>query len=97
MDDARILQIRDEVLSELSGPKGEATGALEARVAALERAVLTLVGPSGPAVSVVAVTTPPPPPHPSFRLLDVSGGTERCVLEPDKPCVQSGQCRQLGH
>ena len=94
MDDARIRQIRDEVLSELSVPKGDATGALEARVAALERALLTLVGSSGPAVSVVAVTTPP---HPSFRLLDVSGGTERCVLEPDKPCVQSGQCRQLGH
>lgn len=37
--------------------------------------------------------------HPSHQLLDVPGGSTdgRCVLEPDKPCVGSGQCRTLGH
>jgi hypothetical protein len=29
--------------------------------------------------------------------LDVPGGTDRCVLEPDRPCVQSHACRTLGH
>ncbi|HJS59287.1 MAG TPA: hypothetical protein VKA01_14390 [Vicinamibacteria bacterium] len=37
--------------------------------------------------------------HPSHQLLDVpSGSTDgRCVLDPSRPCVQSGQCRTLGH
>jgi hypothetical protein len=37
--------------------------------------------------------------HPSHQLLDVpSGSTDgRCVLDPSRPCVQSGQCRSLGH
>lgn len=36
--------------------------------------------------------------HPSLRLLEISGSTDgRCILEPSKPCVASGQCRTLGH
>jgi hypothetical protein len=35
--------------------------------------------------------------HPSLRLLDVPGGDDRCILEPDKPCVKSGRCRTLGY
>ena len=37
--------------------------------------------------------------HPSHQVLDVpSGSTDgRCVLDPSRPCVQSGQCRSLGH
>jgi hypothetical protein len=35
--------------------------------------------------------------HPSLRLLGPSGCADACVLEPDKPCVGSGQCRTFGH
>ncbi len=37
--------------------------------------------------------------HASHQLLDLpSGSTDgRCVLEPGRPCVGSGQCRTLGH
>jgi hypothetical protein len=37
--------------------------------------------------------------HPSHQLLDVPSGSSdgRCVLDPSRPCVQSGQCRSLGH
>jgi hypothetical protein len=33
----------------------------------------------------------------SLLPLRIEGGGERCVMEPDKPCVQSGMCRSLGH
>jgi hypothetical protein len=48
---------------------------------------------AGPVLAVVTVV------HPSHQLLDVpSGSTDgRCVLDPSRPCVQSGQCRTLGH
>ena len=36
-------------------------------------------------------------PHPSLQVLSVPGGSDRCVMEPDKPCVHSGACRVLGH
>ena len=97
MDDDRIRQIRDEVLAALQHePAGRVPGDLEARVAALERAVHALsvsTATAGGAVAVVATAHA----HPSQQLFDVSGGSGGCVLEPDKPCVQSGQCRQLGH
>jgi len=35
--------------------------------------------------------------HPSLQVLGVPGGSDRCVMEPDKPCVHSGSCRVLGH
>jgi hypothetical protein len=37
--------------------------------------------------------------HPSHHMLDVPSGSSdgRCVLEPGRPCVGSGQCRTLGH
>jgi hypothetical protein len=111
MDDARIRQLTEEVLSQLRSRAPEGAD-LEARVAALEAAVRELqagrvVAPAGgvsaaarePAaaapVSVVHVQVDA---HPSLQVLNVPARPEGgCVLEPDKPCVQSGQCRAMGH
>jgi hypothetical protein len=94
MDDARIEQIRREVLSQLGGsPTERATQDLESRVAALEAAVAQMRH-SSPA---------PPSPigrghaHPSLQVLGPGGGGDRCLMEPDKPCVQSHACRTFGH
>lgn len=102
MDDSRIQQLTEEVLSQLAGPKDPVTGDLEARVVALEHAVRALQ--TAPAVATSVATAAARPVlavlvHPSHRLVDVSSGSShgRCVLEPDRPCVQSGQCRALGH
>ena len=87
MDDARIRELTEEVLAELSRPaESDAPGVadLEARVAALEA---TVHGPSGRRVLA----------HPSLTFLDLPGGSPRCLMEPDKPCVQSGACRTFGH
>jgi hypothetical protein len=98
MDDDRIRRLTNEVLSALGD---EAPGAgghpLEERVAALETEVAELrrqLGSAGPAASVsaLAVTV-----HPSLRLLSLGPNPSRCVLEPAKPCCDSGQCRTLGH
>jgi hypothetical protein len=94
MDDSRIEQLRREVLSQLgSSPSERATHDLESRVAALEAAVADLLG-----------TNPRPLPtaprgyaHPSLQVLGPGGGGDRCVMEPDKPCVQSHACRTFGH
>jgi hypothetical protein len=97
MDDARIRLLTEEVLGQIGGAAGRpASPDLESRVAALESAVARLQGKA-----------PPHPPaaethvhvhaHPSLQPLRVGSGSDRCVVEPDKPCVQSGQCRALGH
>ena len=94
MDDSRIAKLRAEVLGDLDAarPAAEASG-LEARVAALEAAVSALLGgrgaaPSGPFRSAS---------HPALQVLGPGGGGDRCVMEPDKPCVQSHACRTFGH
>jgi hypothetical protein len=93
MDDERIRQLTAEVMSQVRGgtaPPGARD--LEARVAALEAAVARLLaGPVVPAAPVVVHH------HPALRVLDVPGGADRCVLEPDRPCVQSHACRTFGH
>jgi hypothetical protein len=95
MDDKRIRELTEEVLSQIGTGGGSSPSGLEARVAALETAVARLqLGSSArpaapPALHVHA--------HPSLQLLNVAGGSEHCVMEPDKPCVQSGSCRVLGH
>lgn len=112
MDDARIQSLTAEVLADLRAPSahppaGGAASALEARVAALEAAVRSLAA-AGAAGSVQAVAVAGPVAvaapvgratmHPSLQLLGPSsGGGGACVLEPDKPCVGSGQCRTFGH
>jgi hypothetical protein len=107
MDDERIRQLRDETLAALSEATrpspGEAT--IPARVAALEDAVRALqAGMSGAAAAVAVVHAPRGAPpsargeHPGLRPLDVPGGAGGpCVLEPDKPCIESGRCRAFGH
>jgi hypothetical protein len=96
MDDSRIKQLTQEVLSQIAGSSEPHVADLESRVAALEAAVNALrpraetAGATVTALTVVAA-------HPSLQPLSVPGGADRCVLEPDKPCVQSGQCRALGH
>jgi hypothetical protein len=97
MDDARIRRLTAEVLGELRRPAEPAVSPdLEARVAALEAAVARL----GAAPAAAAAPRPAEAHvhiHPALRVLGVPGGSDRCVLEPDKPCVQSGTCRTLGH
>ena len=96
MDDARIAKLRAEVLGDLDAtrPAAEASG-LEARVAALEAAVSALLGGR----SVPASSAPArPASHPALQVLGPGGGAgDRCVMEPDKPCVQSHACRTFGH
>jgi len=98
VNDERIRQLRGEVLAQLQGAGAEPPASLEARVTALEHAVRQLAAnPRAVAGAAVVVTRTDPPVHASLALLDVGGGSGQCVLEPDKPCVQSGQCRALGH
>jgi hypothetical protein len=94
MDDARIEELRREVLSQLGGsPSGRGAQDLESRVAALEAAVAELrhssAAPPSPITRGYA--------HPSLQVLGPGGGGERCLMEPDKPCVQSHACRTFGH
>jgi hypothetical protein len=103
MDDARIRELAEEVLRELREPSAEpgVRAGLEARVAALESEVARLRRPlpvvgETPAVHV-HVETAATHEHPSHGRLGPSAGSDRCVLEPDKPCVQSGQCRSFGY
>ncbi len=102
MDDARIQALTKEVLSRLretspAPPRGD----LEARVAALEAQVHRLQGMVEVAVTTTDNATPvtveQTSSHPSLQVLGAAPGSETCVLEPDKPCESSGQCRTYGY
>jgi hypothetical protein len=101
MDDERIRQLADEVLSAVRGAPAErdAGASIEARLTAVEAAVRRLETAGPMAVAVVAGPRTPSTAvrHPSLRLLDVPGGNDRCILEPDQPCEKSGRCRALGY
>lgn len=103
MDDAKIKQLTEEVLAQIRGGGAASEPAdLEGRVAALEAAVRALqTGGGARAASTTVVVTQgaPAPAHPALSQLGPSGGGagNPCILEPDKPCVGSGQCRTLGH
>ncbi len=105
MDDERIRQLADEVMAAVrSAPmERDQHASIEARLAALEAAVrrLAATGPAVAQATVAMVAAPGTPPtvirHPSLRLLDVPGGGDRCILEPDQPCEKSGRCRALGY
>jgi len=101
MDDARIRQLTEEVLAQIGGTStgssstGSSSPGLEARVLALEGAVARLQAPPTPTARSGEAHVHS---HPSLQALRVGAGSaDRCVVEPDKPCVQSGQCRALGH
>jgi hypothetical protein len=93
MDEGRIRELTAEVLAQVRG--GGGGGDLESRVAALETAVARIQGQPG------ATALPAPGTHvhahPALRVLSVPGGGDRCILEPDRPCTQSGACRVFGH
>jgi hypothetical protein len=94
MDDARIEQLRREVLTQLgASPAERVAHDLESRVTALEAAVADLRGGH----HRDAPTAPRGYAHPSLQVLGPGGGGDRCVMEPDKPCVQSHACRTFGH
>jgi hypothetical protein len=95
MDDARIEQIRREVMQQLgaSSSTERATQDLESRVAALEAAVADLRQGHVPLLAAA----PRGLVHPSLQVLALSGGSDRCIMEPDKPCVQSHACKTFGH
>jgi hypothetical protein len=105
MDDERIKQLTQEVLADLVRPvEPDHSGAtdLETRIASLEAEVRGLrggapAGTAGPVVTAAVVVSSERPSHPSFTLLDLGPGSRHCVMEPDKPCVQSGACRTFGH
>ena len=93
MDDSRIEQLRREVLTQLgASPSERVAHDLESRVVALEGAVAELQGGSR---SLPAA--PRGHAHPSLQVLGPGAGGDRCVMEPDKPCVQSHACRTFGH
>jgi hypothetical protein len=98
VDDDHIRRLTAEVLKEVRG--GAEPGSardLEGRVSALEAAVARLQAPTGPPAGGPAAVAAHHHTHPALRVLDVPGGSDRCVLEPDRPCVQSHACRILGH
>ena len=100
MDDTRIRQLTAEVLGQLRERAGPgASPDLEARVAALEAAVAGLQSARGGAPAAAGATPAEGHAHvhPALRVLNVAGGSDRCVLEPDQPCTQSQACRTLGH
>lgn len=97
MDDERIRQLTEEVLSQVRGaPAPNENRSLESRVTALEAALAHRLSqgaePPTNAPLVVHIKH-----HPSHQLLELAGGGGACILEPDKPCVHSGCCRTLGH
>jgi hypothetical protein len=105
MDDERIKQLTQDVLADLVRPaEPDSLGAtdLEARIASLEEEVRGLRsgargGTAGSVVTAAVVVSTERPSHPSLTLLDLGPGSRSCVMEPDKPCVQSGACRTFGH
>jgi len=98
MDDSRIRQLTVEVLKAIrSAPDAAPSPDLEARVAALEATVARLQGGRGAASMPAALPEVHVHGHPALRVLNVPGGGDRCVLEPDRPCTQSHACRTLGH
>ena len=100
MDDARIRELRGggagPARRDAAG-RGEPSG-LEARVAALEAAVARAsAGARGRAARAAAAPRAASASIPACTCSTSPGGGDRCVLEPDKPCVQSHACRTFGH
>jgi hypothetical protein len=99
MDPERIQKLTEDVLAQLgaaaSAGDSQHSPDLEARVSALERAVLgkSAAPAEAPAEAAAAAR------HPSHFVLRVVGGVagEPCILEPDQPCTHSRRCQSLGY
>ena len=101
MDDTRIRELTQEVLAKLRESPAHEVADLETRVARLEAAVRRLettpMVAAAPAASTTVVVAQTTTGHPSLQSFGPQPIGERCCLEPDKPCVGSGQCRAYGH
>ncbi len=101
MDDARIRELAQEVLAKLRESPGHEVADLETRVARLEAALRRLeagqAAAAAPVASTTVVVAQTAGGYPSLRNFGPKPVGERCCLEPDKPCVGSGQCRAYGH
>jgi hypothetical protein len=86
-------------MGQLAPTPGErAAHDIETRVAALEEAVAALRGGARPPAASVVRAPDAPAGHASLLVLGPGGGTGgSCLMEPDKPCVQSHACRTFGH
>ena len=87
MDDKRIQELTEEVLGKLAGRPE--TADLEHRVGALEHATgqsKAIPGPGGRGK------------HVALRIIEVATDCDdKCILEPDQPCSNSGRCRSFGY
>ena len=87
MDDERIQELTEEVLGKLADQPE--TADLEQRIAMLEHSAArpkAVPGPGGRGK------------HVALRVVEVaSGGGDRCLLESDQPCTNSGRCRSFGY
>ena len=102
MDDTRIRQLTDEVMAAIrEGRELPARPDLEARITGLEREVAelkaALAGRATATVTTATVAATTIQLHPSLQVLKAGPRPERCVMEPDKPCVESHACRTFGH
>lgn len=102
MDDTRIRQLTDEVMAAIrEGREVPARPDLEARITGLEREVAelraALASRATATVTTATVAATTVQLHPSLQVLKTGPRSERCVMEPDKPCVESHACRTFGH
>ncbi|HLA78161.1 MAG TPA: hypothetical protein VJU18_11330 [Vicinamibacteria bacterium] len=102
MDDSRIQQLTDEVLAAIREDREKPSRPdLESRIASLEREVAELRGAlargATATVTTASLAATTVRVHPSLQVLKAGARSERCVMEPDKPCVESHACRTFGH
>jgi len=102
VDDTRIQQLTDEVMAAIrEGGQVSTRPDLEARITSLERELAELktqlASPATATVTTATVAATTVQVHPSLRVLKGGPPSERCVLEPDRPCVESHACRTFGH
>ncbi len=102
MDDSRIQQLTEEVMAAIREGRGTPSRPdLESRLARLEQEVAelktALARGTTATVTTAALAATTVRVHPSLQVLKAGPRSERCVLEPDKPCVESHACRTFGH
>ena len=86
MDDERIQELTEEVLGKLA--ERPETADLEHRIGALEHAAghRKAIPPGARAK------------HVALRIIEIAArGEDECLLEPGKPCSNSGRCRSFGY